>query len=41
MFPLISVSCLLFGTFIVMTRTLLFCVEVVIARHQIQHSDDL
>ena len=41
MSPLISVTCLLVGTFIVLTRTMLFCVGVVIARHQVQHPEEL
>jgi hypothetical protein len=41
MLPLISITCLLVGTFIVLTRTLLFCVGMVIAKHHVQHPDEL
>lgn len=40
MFPLLSMICLLVGTFILLTRALLFGVSVIIARHQVGLSDD-
>jgi hypothetical protein len=40
MFPLLSVTCLLVGTFIVLTRTLLFCVGMVIGKHPVRHSEE-
>ncbi len=40
MFPLLSMLCLLLGTFILLTRALLFGVGVIIARHQVAPADD-
>lgn len=39
MSPLISTACLLVATFIVLSRALLYCVGMVIAKHH--DSDDL
>lgn len=40
MSPLISVVCLMIGTFIVLTQALLFCVGAVIATPRVQSYDE-
>jgi hypothetical protein len=41
MFPLVSIVCVLVATFIVLAHALLFCVGLVISRHQSQHLDEV